>query len=281
MTVELIPALKLTPEEEAQIKEYVAKVDSLVALAGIDITDQASLSKSGEAKLSLESYHKAVKNYFADIIDPLEEELKRWKLQRGNLMGTTEPAYKALVERQRTWMAAEKARTEAQRKRAQEEADRENQRKIDEDRRQAIADAARAKADRIARINEDFKAGMFGKREFARLLREAGAEEEAAKATADAVADEEKAKPAPTVRVAPAIPKVAGVRNQTFYYASIEDKGAAILAELVSTKDVNRRAFLMQFVLVSSTEVSAHARNTKNNEQTMKDLPGVKAWSNG
>jgi dTMP kinase len=273
----------LTPEEKKQLAEFERKVNSLVALAGMDITDQASLAKSGEAKLSLETYHKAVKNFFEGKLGSLEEEVKRLKLQRSQLTSTTEPALKALVQRQRDWMAEEKRRADAEARRKQEEIDRENQRKIDEDRRRATEEAARKKADAVAKIEEDFKAGMYGKREYARLLRAAGAEEEAAKATAAAVAEEEAAKSAPTVRVAPSIPKTPGIRNQTYYYAEVTDRDAIKMALADALREQNkvRTAFLLQFLVIDDSVVSKYARDTKNNEKTMKDLPGVRAWSQG
>ena len=217
-------------EQQKAIEQFNAKLGQVVAAADIQVTDQASLVESGNAKISLESYLKAVKNYFDEELGPLEERVKRIKNQAASLTSPARMALNVLVDRQRAWMAEEKRRADAEEKRRQDEINRQQQQKADEDRRAAEKEAAEKKRTAVAKINADLAAGAIGKREAAKRLKEAGAEEEAAKATAAAVAEEEKNKPAPVVHVAPSIPKVAGVKNQTFYFAEVTDKAKIVEA---------------------------------------------------
>ena len=222
---------QITPsnEWEQRVTEFNAKVDALVKLAdSIEVKDQATLIQSADVKISLDSYVKAVAAHFAEELGSAEERFKRIKNQMQSLIAPAKLARDMLVERQRGWMAAEKARAEAETRRLQEAAARQQREQAERDRREAEKEAAEKRRAAVAEINAQLEAGTIGKREAAKRLREAGAEEEAAKATAAAIAEETKNAPPPTVQAAPSIPKVAGVRNQTFYYAEVGDGGVAI-----------------------------------------------------
>ena len=274
---------QILSNEENAIQQFNVRLGAILKAAEIEVTDQASLTESANRKISLESYIKAVQAHFANELGAAEERLKRLKNQVVALVGPAKIARDGLVDRQRQWMALEKQRADAEARRLQEEAHRKQQQKADEDRRAAERDAKSKKDSAVYQINQDLKEGVIGKREAAKRLKEAGAEEEAAIQTAAAVAEEEKTKPAPTVRVAPAIPTVAGVKNQTFYYAEAEHPEYLIIAyaQAVIAANVERQTFLRQFLTTDDQAIGKFARETKDNEKVMEALPGIRAWSRG
>ena len=273
----------LSSEQQKIIENFNVRLGAIVKAAQLSITDQESLVESANRKISLDSYMKAVQAHFANELGAAEEHYKRLKNQVAALVQPAKIARDALVERQRIWMAEEKRRADAEARRLQEEAARNQQQKADEDQRAAERDAKNKKDAAVYQINQDLKDGVIGKREAAKRLKEAGAEEEAAIQTAAAVAEEEKAKPAPTVRVAPAIPTVAGVKNQTFYYAEAEHPEYLIIAyaRAVIAANVERQGFLRQFLTTDDQAIGKFARETKDSEKVMEALPGVRAWSKG
>lgn len=276
-------AIEISSTEQEAIHKFNEALGPLLEAGNQPITDQASLVASGNAKISLDSYVKAVKAHFASELNPLEERVKRIKNNIASLTAPALTATKTLVDRQREWSAEEKRKAEAETKRKQDELDRAKLQKADEEKRAAEKEATERRQAAVKQINADLAAGAIGKREAAKRLKEAGAEEEAAKQTAAAVAEEQKAAPSPTVRVAPNIPVVAGVKNQTFYYASVHQASELIgaFAEACENENHERRDFLARFIAVNESEVSKYARDTKNPNAVMAVLPGVKAWSKG
>lgn len=269
--------------QDAVIERFNNQLTAILALASAPITDQASLVSSGNAKISLESYVKAVEGHFDPELSPLEERVKRLKNAMSSLISPAKMAKNALVDRQRAWMAEEKRKAEAEERRRQEEIQRAQREKADRERREADAQAAEAKRQAVAEINREYARGAFGKRELAKRLKAAGAEEEAAKATAAAIAEETKNAPPPVVTVQPNIPKVAGIKNQTFYYAEVENEQQLISAFVAAAEQGNdeRVAFLRQFICTADALISKYARDTKDAAKVMAQLPGVRAWSKG
>lgn len=265
--IEVGPIQEKLTAIEARAKDLAVSDQSTYALVAQFVVDAKAYLADVHAKLdpfvqAAKTAYDTARNLRAGYVDPVEA-----------LIGKAN-------ENCAEWRAAEKRRAEAETKRRQEELERKQREDAERDRRQAEAEAAETRRQKVSEIREKLRRHQINKREAARLLKEAGAEEEAAKATAAAVAEEQANAPAPEVHVAPAVPKVAGVRNQTFYYAEVFDP-TKILHEFATTKDVGRRTFLARFVTVSEQEVGKFARETKDDEKTMAALPGVRAWSKG
>ena len=231
----------------------------------------------------MECFIKAVEGHFDPELSPLEERVKRLKNAMSSLISPAKMAKNALVDRQRAWMAEEKRKAEAEQRRRQEEIQRAQQEKADRERREADAQAAEAKRQAVAEIHREYERGAFGKRELAKRLKAAGAEEEAAKATAAAIAEETKNAPPPVVTVQPNIPKVAGIKNQTFYYAEVtsEDELIEAFGQAIAVGNTERTAFLRQFITTADALIAKYARETKDDAKVMAQLPGVRAWSQG
>ena len=223
-------------------------------LASIDAELDTGISKAKET-------YDHLRRQKAKWADPAEAQLK---------------ATRALCDK---YAAEEKEKTRLEQQREQERINRERQEKIEQDRREAERVAAERRKLRVAEINADLKAGKIGKREAAKQLKEAGAEAEAAAQTAAAVAEEAKNKPAPVIKVKPNLPAVAGTKSQTYYSAEVSNEDWLIDAFHDATGE--RREFLRRFIMVNQQEVGAHARKTKDNNQTMADIPGCIATSRG
>jgi hypothetical protein len=275
-------AIQITGTEQEAITKFNELLGPLLKAAHVPVTDQASLIKSGDAKVSLEAYIKAVKNHFERELTPLEERVKRIKNNMISLMSPAKESRDKLVESQRGWMAEEKRKAELERQREQERVAAEQRAKAEADRREAERIAAIERKKREAEIEAQRKSGEVKAREAERLKKEAAAQEAREKELAAKQAIE-TATAVPTVRVAPSIPTVAGVKNQTFYFAEVTepDDLIAAFASACTYADKNRRDFLCRFIAVNEAEVGKYAREVKNSLSVMGYLPGVKAWSKG
>jgi hypothetical protein len=247
------------------------------------VTDQATYTAAANFLIEAKSYVKDVGHKLDPGINSAKTHLDYLKNQKAGYVDPVKRLIDIVQTNAENWRAEEKRRAEAETRRKQEELDRQAKEKAELDRRAAEKEAADAKRAKVAEINEALASGAIGKREAAKRLKEAGAEEEAAKATAAAVAEEEKNKPAPVVRVAPSVPTVAGVKNQTYYFAEVTDRYELIeaFATACETDNVERREFLQRFIAVDETEVARYAREVKNPTAVMSSVPGVRAWSKG
>jgi pyruvate/2-oxoglutarate dehydrogenase complex dihydrolipoamide acyltransferase (E2) component len=248
------------------------------------VKDQQSYTAAGNFLIEARSYLNDVNAKLDVGINSAKAHLDTLKNQKAGYVDPVKRLIDAVKAKAELWRAEEKKRADEEERRRQEEINRAAKQKAEEDKRQAEAEATEKRRQAVAQINADLKSGAIGKREAAKRLKEAGAEEEAAKQTAAAVAEEAKNAPPPTVRVAPAVPTVAGIRNQTYYYAELissPDPLILALANAWKDGDMDRFTFLRRFVRVSETEISAFARETKDSEAVVKALPGVRAWSKG
>jgi len=79
------------------------------------------------------------------------------------------------------------------------------------------------------------------------------------------------------VEVQPAIPTVAGYRRSTNYYAEVTDVNA-LLRTWKNSKNPKQIAYLRQFITIDMKALNAEAREVKNPEKLMKQIPGIRAW---
>src|SRR6267142_2639138 len=78
------------------------------------------------------------------------------------------------------------------------------------------------------------------------------------------------------VEVQPAIPTVAGYRRSTNYYAEVTDAEKLLRAWIRAGKEQHQ--YLRQFITIDIKALNAEAREVKNPEQLMKQIPGIRAW---
>lgn len=167
-------------------------------------------------------------------------------------------------------LAAQRAADEAAEKA------RANRAKADEEARTRKADADEKKKLRIAELDTLVRQGVIKKREYARLLKEAGADAEAAKALAEEDAEDLRSQPvapaaAPEIHRA----KIAGVPRRRNYYVEMVDASKLVDAFLA---DASQRAFLRQFITIDESAIGRHVREVKDSHQVMATIPGVRAW---
>jgi hypothetical protein len=177
-----------------------------------------------------------------------------------------------LTPKMAEWDRSENAAKEADKKRQA----REVQAKLDreaEERRQADEEAAKAlRIKRVAEIRADLKNGVYGapksakaKRQAQKLLEEAGATEEAAKAQASAEEEEAKEKSkqvAATVTVKSNVGPVAGNVKRVNYSAKCIDHRLFILGMMMlyEKKDMQGFERLLEVLEVSEQKLSEQAR---------------------
>ncbi len=76
------------------------------------------------------------------------------------------------------------------------------------------------------------------------------------------------------IKVQPNIPKVSGVRNTVNYPVEIIDRSKFLNAFLKGDK--GRRLFLAQFISLDESALARHAKDLKDPEKFMKEVPGVR-----
>lgn len=249
----------------------------------IVVTDQQSYALAANFIIEANSYVKDVNAKLDPGINSAKDHLALLKNQKASYVDPVKQLIDAVKAKAEAWRAEEKRKDYAEALRIQEEKARKQREEAERERRAAEAEAAEKRRQAVAQINADLKAGLIGKREAAKRLKEAGAEEEAAKQTAAAVAEEQKNAPPPTVKVQASVPTVAGMRNQTYYYAEVTDANA-IIKEFVlaaSTNNADRAAFLRQFITIDEAAISKFARDAKDNDKATRLVPGVRFWSRG
>jgi hypothetical protein len=170
----------------------------------------------------------------------------------------------ALVNRQREWSAEEKRKAALEKQRERERINAAARAKADAERREAERLAKEQREAREKELEAARKAGEIGKREEARLARQAAEDEAKAKALAAKQAEETVAK-APTVTVQPNIPKVAGVKNQTYWKFRIVD------ATLVPR----------MYCIPDESAIGRTVRTVKDKAKAEALIPGIEVYSEG
>ena len=180
------------------------------------------------------------------------------------------------------WDDREKRAAAAEEKRKQDE--KEAQLKRDNEiKAKADAEAAAAlKEERISQIREDLRKKKITKAEAAKLLKAAGANEEAEKARIAAEKDEadEKAKDeAAKLKVKPNTGAAAGVTRRTNYYAECKDENL-LMHRIVGEYISNGGKFgpLVEFAMPNNQKIGAKAREIEDDQKMEELYPFVRAW---
>jgi hypothetical protein len=174
----------------------------------------------------------------------------------------TEPAKQIgeiAAQKAEAWKAEERRKAQAEQDRINAENRIAAQRKADEERRAAEAQAKIERERREKELEEARKAGDINKREAARLAKQAAEDETrqrelAAKQAAETAANVQQ------VKVAAAVPKVAGIKARVNWKFRIVD--------------VNK--IPRKFLMPDEVQIGAFVRN---NKQAGEVIPGVEAYS--
>ena len=271
----------------------------------LQIVDQKSYIEGAQIEVALKTAIKRRKADKTTGIDSAKEHLQFLQNELKKDIAQAEQLLEAINKKRIAYTEEEKrkAKIEEDRENARlaeiakqkAEADRiESERLAAENRKAQEAEAKRQEVERQQQIEEQRKAGEITKRaaeaaakkaaeERERQQKEAREAEAKERERAKAAAEEAKKAPPPTVRVVPNVPVVAGIKNQTHFYAEVTDSSKILFAydKAIREGASDRAAFLSRFVIVDEKEVGSFARDTKDNAKATAALPGVRFYSEG
>lgn len=225
-SVEIIPSTELTGIEgairtlsiaESRLVELRPKAEKIIVNSpekflegGALLKEIRDLKKSGDTTMAP----------FKDIVKRATDWIRN-KITAHELVAAQ--IEQPLAEKLATYQCEERERTQREQQELNQRREKEQREKAEAERIEAKKKADADKAARIAGIKEGIKCGEIGKREGARLLKEAGDEAEAAKLQADIDAEAAKKAPLPTQKVLPNTPAVSGLRRRLKWEFEITD----------------------------------------------------------
>ena len=256
-----------------------------VQAARIVVKDRSTYQDACQFVLTVRARIKAVGreldpgiNKAKEVVDVAKDALNLLKLQKDkwvNLYAT--PA--SLVEnRAAAWMAEDNRQRQVEQDRINEKARLDAKAKADEEKRIADAQAEADRKERQKEIDKQRASGELKAREAAKLKKEADERAEAErKLNAEQAA--KTAADVKTVHVESGVPVVAGIRRTEHFYAEVAPADEYKLIDAMLNGPAAQRAFLQRFIKVDNQAIGKYARDTKDNQKVMAEIPGVKAWS--
>lgn len=264
--LEIIPATQLPTlrEDLASMRKFSSDLDPVLEearkLCLLPSWDKTIRIRAGE----LTKQYKDILKTAEDTIEPHKRVVNDFKKEyitgpENAVSDKVDELKKILSPRMGEFDRAEQKAAEEEKQRVARELRQKEEREAELKRQADEEQAKHLRQKRVSEIRADLKAGKFGnpktvkaKREAEKLLREAGAVEEAAltKAASDEQEAKERAAQAPArVRVAPVETKVAGNVRRINYSAECTDVLAFLRAYLSLTKDEVRRRYLEDVLL--------------------------------
>lgn len=229
---------------------------------------------------------RGIKNAAATNLDPFWDVVKRAYDALSRIYKTHESQADAVdkiyKDKVRAYEVEEKRRADELTRQENERREREAKAKAEQERRDREREAKEKRDARVKEIKAMEKKGEIGKREAAKLMREAGALEEAAieQAAADADAKIQAVKDNP-VEVKPNTIAVAGVPSTVHYKAEVKDPVALLfsyVATFAKPPDLVRRAYLQQFITIDVQRLGLEARTVKDSKKLAAQIPGVRFY---
>lgn len=273
--VEIIPPSQLPTlrEDLATLTKYEGELAAIKQQCrDLTVNDEQSRRTAGELNARWKSIVKDAENLMAPHKKLINDFKKDYMLEPENRVSNRGQEIQMIIQpKMSDYDRAEEIRTAAEKKRLQDIADAENKRLADEKLAADKAAADKLKKEKVADAKRRLASKEIGKREYARLLREAGEESEATMAQSEAEA-EEIAKNPPKVKVKSTVPKVAGNVRRVNYSASCSDESAFLWKFVEAAyrskfgKDKNREDYelakrLREMISVSNQKLSDEARS--------------------
>jgi hypothetical protein len=259
-------ALAELNKKMAVLKERADKLEKIETPAAI-----------GTAKVleaDLKAYFKAVEFQTQPDIVAKKEELRLLQTNEAELLKPAEDILDPLTKRRKAAEMEERRKAEAEAERLRTEAANRQREKAEQEQREANERAIKVREDRVEEIRGMLRRGEIGKRESARLLKLAGANEEAAKADAAAAAEELKNAPPPKIEVKANIPTVAGTKSQVNWKWKFKPDGEFQLLEAFR-KDETRRLYIQ----ANQKAIGETVRAVKDKAKAEALIPGVEVRS--
>ena len=266
-TTELIHVSAALDALQKKLQGLKDRADSLV------VADQNGCIAAKNLKLDIQAYMKAVKFETGPDIESAKEELRRLQAQEKMLLAPAEAMLEVSESKRKTWENEERRKAEEEQRRINEENQRQQRIKADAERREGERIAKENREKRVIEIRRMFKRGEIGKREAERLLKAAGADEEAAKAGAAAQA-EETAATAPVVQVKPNIPTVAGTVSRQNWKWRFRPNGEQHVVQAVIAGKTDAK-----YAMPNHVEIGRFVRDAKDKATVEAAIPGIAVWA--
>jgi hypothetical protein len=256
---------QLALKDSAALAQLNEKMAGLAKRAeGLEkIEGPAAIGTAKTLEADLKAYCKAVEFQTQPDIVGKKEELRLLQTNEAELLKPAEDILGPLTKRRKAAEMEERRKADAEAERLRREAVDRQREQADKERREAEERATKVREDRVEEIRGMLRRGEVGKRESARLLKLAGANEEAAKADAAAAAEELANRPAPKIEVKADIPTVAGTKSQVYWKFRIVQPALVPLT----------------FRCIDEQAIGKMVRDTKNQKEAEKLCPGIEVWS--
>jgi type IV secretory pathway VirB10-like protein len=219
-------------------------------------------SEAGKFLTDIRSFKKQVGFVCDPFIEAAKQNLETARNEKNKYIRPADELDEIVSRKAEAWRKAEREAAEAEQRRINEERRREAEAKATEERKAAEAQAENDRKKREAEIKEAQKAGEVGKREAARLEKEAAEAETRAKeqAAKDAEATRQNIQ---DVKVAPAIPKIAGIKARTNWRYRIVDE------TLIPRK----------YLIAHDIAIGGMVRATKDKAKAETECPGIECYT--
>lgn len=246
------------------VKPEVKKIDNaLVSLRGraeslvVHTADDYSLAC--QVALDGRNYIKRVGFELDPGISKAKETLDHLKNQKDKYVNPAKQIVEIAAQKAEAWKAEERRKAAAEEERINAERRREAARIAEEQRKRDEAAALEARKQREREIEEARKAGEINRREADKLAKQAEQDRLAAKELARKQEAEANAN-VQSVRVAPAVPKVAGIKARVNWKFRI----------------VNENRLPREYMMPDEVKIGSVVRNQKRAGEV---IPGVEAYS--
>ena len=225
----------------------------------IVVSDQQSYVTACQLALDVRAYIKDVKSKLGPGIDSAKAHLQRLQNDMKAYTAPAEEINETISRKAEDWKRAEREAAWREQERIRLEAEAKQRQKAEEERREAERVAREQRIAREKELEAQRKSGEIKAREAERLKKQA-AEDEAKARELAAKQAVETAAAVPEIRVAPAVPKVAGIKARVNYKFRIVDV----------TK------LPRQYLMADEVKIGQFVRETKKVGEV---IPGVEAYS--
>jgi len=267
-TTEIIPSSEL-PEFNKALVTLEDLEDQLVPLSDearkIKIESGSDFARAGELMAKLKEADKATDATMLPYKAILKKVTDYIRTRSQRVTNKVEETKGVLVPKMAEWTRKEASAAAAEQERKQREEEARLKREAEEKRQKDEAAAKELRKERVNQIRQDLREKKITVRQSEKLLREAGALEEAAKAQISADEADAKAKAAEKashLKVEPNIPTVAGVvkrKNWKF--------------KITNPYKVNIR-----YMVPDEVAIGEVVRRLKNKEQAEAEIGGIEVW---
>jgi hypothetical protein len=189
----------------------------------IVVSDQQGYITACQLALDVRAYMKDVKAKLGPGIDSAKQHLQRLQNDMNAYLAPAKEIDELVSGKAESWKRAEREAAFREQERLRLEAEAAARQKAEAERREAERIAAEQRKAREAELEAQRKAGEIGKREEARLAKIAAEEEAKARELAAKQAAETRAA-VPEIKVAPSVPKVAGIKARVNWKFRIVDE---------------------------------------------------------